>query len=273
MNRNIRLLLLLVLALAALAGCSSQPAADAKKAAPLDKIQGKAQVLVEQNGATDAALNAGGSSSIYLWVGERRYRLFLKTPAEIEHGKQYVAEGIDAQKAIEGIGDPDQGKNGYPLESSCKRIVTRAWPNLSFDDTDATVSLVRARIKRYPARELFLVTRVRPATAEEASAAQTQKDTEADDAKIPEVSVPGDKQRALLVEGSTTQTAPLWEPAGGTVKCKVLIGPAGKISELETGAQLCEQVQWSQFKYQPTVRGGHPVKVDTEVEVRFEARK
>jgi hypothetical protein len=76
-----------------------------------------------------------------------------------------------------------------------------------------------------------------------------------------------------LIEGPPVQTAPLWEPAGGTVRCKVVIGPDGKISELESTAQLCESVQWSQFRYKPTVQGGHPVKVKTEVEVRFEPRK
>jgi hypothetical protein len=57
------------------------------------------------------------------------------------------------------------------------------------------------------------------------------------------------------------------------VGCKVVIDPQGKISELESTAQLCETVPWSQFRYQPPVQGGHPVKVRTEVEVRFEPRK
>jgi hypothetical protein len=35
----------------------------------------------------------------------------------------------------------------------------------------------------------------------------------------------------------------------------------------------CETVPWPQFRYQPPVKGGHPVKVKTEVEVRFEPRK
>ncbi|MGD0776298.1 MAG: hypothetical protein ABSC05_26060, partial [Candidatus Solibacter sp.] len=73
--------------------------------------------------------------------------------------------------------------------------------------------------------------------------------------------------------GPTVQPAPLWEPAGRTVRCKVVIGAEGKISELETGVQLCESVPWSQFSYRPTVQGGHPVRVETEVEVRFEPRK
>jgi hypothetical protein len=32
-------------------------------------------------------------------------------------------------------------------------------------------------------------------------------------------------------------------------------------------------VPWSQFRYQPPVQNGHPVKVSTEVEVRFDPRK
>jgi len=63
------------------------------------------------------------------------------------------------------------------------------------------------------------------------------------------------------------------EPAGGTAKCKVVIDTEGKVSELETGQQLCEAVPWDQFRYQPTVRSGHPVKVETEVEVRYEPKK
>jgi len=272
MNRNARvfgfLALTLVLLLVALAGCSSSQSSKeaAKSAIPLDKIQGKAQVLVESTGATDAALNAGGSS-VYIWEGLQRYRLYLKKPVEIVHGKQYMAEGVWAQKAIDEIGDPDQGKNGYPLEASCERVVRRAWTNLSFDEVDPTVSLVRARVKRYPARPLFLVTRIQPVEG----AADAKK--EADDKDVKEVAVPADKQKALLVEGPTTQTAPLWEPGGGTVTCKVIIGTDGKIAELESGSQLCEAVPWAQFRYQPPVQGGKPVKVSTEVEVRFDPRK
>jgi len=69
------------------------------------------------------------------------------------------------------------------------------------------------------------------------------------------------------------QTAPLWAPDGGTVRCKLTINPDGKVGELETGIQLCEAAPWSEFKYQPPVQAGHPVKVHTEVEVRFEPRK
>jgi len=276
MNRNARIFCFFVLTLAALGGCSSEPPTkESKKAgtAP-DRIQGKAQVLVESAGASDAALNAGGPS-VYLWEGAHRYRLFLRTPVEVVHGSEYTAEGVDAQKAIDGIGDPDQGKNGYPLQSSCERVVRMAWTNLPLDEIDANASVLRARVQRYPARSVFLVTRIRPVTSAESSSASAEpkKDAAVEEKNIPEISVAGDKQRAFLIEGPTVQPAPLWEPAGGTVRCKVIIDPEGKISDLETGAQLCETVPWSQFRYQPPVQGGHPVKVSTEVEVRFEPRK
>src|ERR1035438_7349602 len=190
MNRNARIFCFLVLTLAALGGCSSEPPAkDSKKAGTaLDRIQGKAQVLVESSGTTDAALNAGGPS-VYLWEGMHRYRLFLRTPVEVVHGSEYIAEGVLAQKAIDEIGDPDQGKNGYPLESSCRHVVTRAWPNLSFDTIDAYVSLVRARVKRYPARPLFLVTRIQPVTSGESSAvsAEAKKNAGVEEKSIPEI--------------------------------------------------------------------------------------
>ena len=274
MNRNAGIFCSLVIALAALSGCSSKPAADdAKKSTvKLDTIVGKAQKLIEANGATDAALNAGGDS-IYLWVGERRYRLFLRSPVEIIHGERYVVEGIDAQKAIDEIGDPDQGKNGYPLESSCRKVVTMAWSNLSFDAIDANVALVKARANRYPARPLFLVTKIRPATATDTASAQADKDAAPDDENVAQVTVPAEKQRAVLVEGQAVQPAPLWRPEGGTAKCSVIINTKGRISDLQTGAQLCEVVPWSKFRYQPTVKGGHPVKVSTDVEVKFEPRK
>ena len=249
MNRNARIFCFLILTLAALIGCSSKPSAqDSKKAeTALDKIQGKAQVLTESGGASDAALNAGGPS-VYLWVGARRYRLFLRTPVELVHGDQYVAEGVYAQKAIDEIGDPDQGKNGYPLESSCDRVVKTTWPGLAFDVTDGY-------------------------TTSGAASAEPKKEAAAEEKTIKEVSVAADKQKALLMEGSPVQTAPLWEPEGGTVSCKVVIDPEGKISDLESTTQLCESVTWSQFRYQPPVQGGHPVKVKTEVEMRFEPRK
>jgi hypothetical protein len=276
MNRNARIFCFLILTLAALIGCSSKPSAqDSKKAeTALDKIQGKAQVLTESGGASDAALNAGGPS-VYLWVGARRYRLFLRTPVEVVHGDQYVAEGIYAQKAIDEIGDPDQGKNGYPLQTSCERVVTTAWKGLPFDAIDSQAAVLRAIVKRYPARAVFLVAQIRPVTATEsgAASAEPKKDAAAEEKNIKEVSVAADKQKALLMEGSPVQTAPLWEPEGGTVSCKVVIDPEGKISDLESTTQLCESVTWSQFRYQPPVQGGHPVKVKTEVEVRFEPRK
>jgi hypothetical protein len=275
MNRSARIFSFLVLTLAALGGCSSQPSAQVSKKAETapDRIQGKAQVLPESGGASDAALNAGGPS-VYLWEGAKRYRLFLRTATEVVHGDEYIAEGVYAQKAIDDIGDPDQGKNGYPLQTSCERVVTTAWSGLPFDAIDSQAAVLRAIVKRYPARAVFLVARIRPVTSKEGSTASAEpKKDAADEKNIPEVSVAGDKQRAYLIAGSPVQTAPLWEPTGGTVSCKVVIDKEGKISELESAAQLCETVPWSQFRYQPPVQGGHPVQVKTEVEVRFEPRK
>ena len=274
MNRNAPIFCFLILTLAALGGCSSEPPAkDSKKAGTaLDKIQGKAQVGVEPGASGDAAINAGGPS-VYIKEGDHRYRLFLRTAVEVVDGKEYVAEGVYAQKAIDDIGDPDQGKNGYPLPASCERAVKMAWSDLSFDAFDADTSLLCAKVKRYPARPVFLVTRIRLATSADSSTGAPKKDADAEEKDVHEVTVAADKQRAFLIEGPTVQTAPLWEPAGGTVHCKVLINPEGKISELETGVQLCEAVPWSQFRYQPPVQGGHPVKVETEVEVRFDPRK
>ena len=275
MNRNARIFCFLVLALAALGGCSSGPAANEPKKAGTapDRIQGKVQ-LQDSGGATDAAMNAGGPS-VYLKEGDRRYRLFLRTAVEVADGKEYVAEGVFAQKAIDEIGDPDQGKNGYPLQSSCERVIKTAWSGLAFDEFDADTSLLSAKLKRYPARPIFLVTRIRPATSADSNAASAEpkKDAAVENEDVREVPVAADKQRAFLIASPAVQTAPLWEPAGGTVRCKVVISPDGKISELETGVQLCETVPWSQFRYQPPVQGGHPVKVSTEVEVRFEPRK
>jgi hypothetical protein len=274
MKRNACIFSFLVLSLAALGGCSSGPTAkESKKAVTvLDKIQGKAQVLMESGGATDAAMNPGGGSSVYLWEGTTRYRLFLKTAVEIVHGKEYVAEGIIAQKAIDEIGDPDDGKNGYPLQDSCERVVRKAWANISFDAIEPTASLLRSRVKRYPARPVFLVTRIQP-VEETAAAADSKKAAAAEEKDVREVAVAADKQKASLIEGPTVQTAPLWDRTGGTVHCKVIIDTKGKISEIETGEQLCEAVPWSQFRYQPPVQAGHPVRVSTEVEVRFEPRK
>jgi len=254
-----------------LAGCSSKPPVKPAAAAP-DKIQGKAQVVLTETNALDTSLNAGGPSVYLLVDGLNRYRLFFNKASQVDPGKEYIAEGVYAQKAIDAMGDPDQGKNGYPLESSCDTVVRTAWPGLSFDMTDSYSASLRAKVKRYPARPVFLVTRIEPVTGDAASAKQ-KKDDEAAEKEAPTVSVPADKQRALLVEGPTVLPAPLWEPTGGTVRCKVGIDEKGKIVELNSGAQLCETVPWSQFSYKPTVKGGHPARVDTEVEVRFDPRK
>jgi hypothetical protein len=272
MNRSGSSFCLFLAALAGLAGCSSgTPAKDARKAGPPDKIQGKAVITAEST-AIDTALNAGGPSA-YLVDGLRHYRLFFKTAVEVTAGKEYVAEGVYAQRVIDEIGDPDQGKNGYPLPASCERAVSMAWSGLPFDVFDGKASALRARVKRYPARPVFLVTRLEPAPAPDAGAS-AKKQEAGDQAKdVLEVSVPAEKQKAFLIEGPTVQTAPLWEPEGGTVLCKVVIGSEGKVTALGTGMQLCESIPWSQFRYQPPVQGGHPVQVNTEVEVRFEARK
>ena len=272
MNRNACSSFLLLAMLAALSGCSGGQTAKESPVAALEIIQGKAQVSVESTSATDAALNAGGPS-VYLWVGSRRYRLFLRTAVDVVDGKEYVAEGIDAQKAIDEIGDPDQGKNGYPLESSCEHIVRKAWRNLSFDAVEPTAGVVRARVKRYPARPLFLLASIRPATPADHAAVVAPQDTEVDDENVPEVSVAVEKQRASLIEGPTTLPAPLWEPNGGTASCKVLINSKGRVARLDTGAQLCESVEWTKFRFQPPVQGGHAVQVRTEVEVHFEPKK
>jgi hypothetical protein len=275
MNRNTFSFCFLLLMLTGLGGCSSAPPTkESKKSATSpDKIQGKSLVM-EDSGAADNALNAGGPS-VYLVEGLHRYRLFFNTAVQVVAGKEYIAEGVYAQKAIDEMGDPDQGKNGYPLPTSCDRVVKMAWSGLAFDIADGYASALGAKLKRFPARAVFLVTRLQPVTSKEngADAAEPKKEAEGDKKDIPEVSVAGDKQRAFLIEGPVVQTAPLWEPAGGTVRCKVIINPEGKISELETGIQLCEIVPWSRFSYQPPVQRGRPVKVKTEVEVRFEPRK
>jgi len=241
MTRNTYVLSFLVLTLAGLAGCSSAPPAK-QTAAPPDKIQGKAQILEAETSALDAALNAGGPS-VYLVDGLHRYRLFFNKPYEVIPGQEYIAEGVYAQKAIDAIGDPDQGKNGYPLQSSCDTVVKTAWPGLAFDVTDSHVKSLRAKVKRFPARAVFLVTRIQPAPADPAKKAAADAEKEA-----PNVSVPADKQRALLIEGPSALPAPLWDPTGGTARCKVLVDPEGKIVELNSGSQLCETVPWSQFR-------------------------
>ena len=275
MNRNARMFCFLVFTLAVWSGCSSKPSDEAKKAAvALDRIQGKAQVLIEGGGAMDAALNAGSTSSVYIWEGTRRYRLFFKRPYEVTHGDEYLVEGINAQRVIDEIGDPEQGKNGYPLLSSCERVVTMVW-SLAFDAIGLNAQVLRTRVNRYPARPVFLVTKLQAAKSTEGGtvSGSGKKDDTAKGKNVPEVSVAADKQRALLIEGPPVQTAPLWDPKGGTVNCRVIIGPDGKIDELDTGKQLCEIVPWSKYLYHPPVQGGHPVKVSTEVEVRFEPRK
>ncbi len=272
MDRNPRIFCFLVLTLVFLAACSNKPAADqSKKAVQLDKIQGKAQVLQDTSGTTDAALSAGGSAA-YLWVGTKRYRLFFRTPAELVHGDEYIVEGINAQKVIDDLGDPDKGANGYPLLESCQRVVKSAWTNLAFDAVDAQAQLLRNAVKRYPARPVFLVVRIRAATSAERTTS-TADMKKSEDKSIKQISVPAEKQQALLLEGAASRTAPLWQPAGGTAKCKVVVDTEGKISELNTGAQLCESVDWSTFRYKPMIQAGKPVKVDTEVEVKFEPLK
>jgi len=269
MSRNTYTFCFAAVTLAGLAGCSSEPAA--KQAAAPDKIHGKALIALNETTALDAALNAGGPS-VYLVDGLNRYRLFFNQPFEVKPAQEYAAEGVYAQKAIDAIGDPDQGKNGYPLESSCSHVVRMAWPGLAFDMTDSYSNSLRSKIKRFPARAVFLVTRIQPVTG----ATDAEKDKKGDGAvedEKPPVPVPADQQSALLVEGPTVLPAPLWEPTGGTAHCKVVIDAEGKIAKLNSGAQLCETVPWVQFRYKPTVKGGHPVRVSTEVEVRFDPRK
>jgi hypothetical protein len=259
---------LLVLALAGLGGCSSEPPAKQAET-PRDKIQGRAIVLPNETTPLDTSMNAGGPS-LYLVDGLNRYRLFFNKQFDVQPEQEYVAEGVLAQKAIDAIGDPDQGKNGYPLQSSCDHVVRMAWPGLALDVTDSYASSLRAKVKRYPARPVFLVTQIQLASAD---SGKQKKEADAGEKEAPKVSVPADKQRALLVDGPTALTAPLWEPEGGSVRCKVVIDEEGKIAELDSGSQLCEAVPWSQFRYKPTLKGGHPVRVNTEVEVRFDPRK
>jgi hypothetical protein len=265
MTRNTHVSCCTVLVLSGLAGCSSPPAPKPVAAAS-DKIQGKAQVVESETSQLDASMNGGGPS-VYLLVGLNRYRLFFNKAVPVEPGKEYVAEGVYAQKAIDAMGDPDQGKNGYPLEASCVSAVRMAWPALAFDVVDSYSASLRNKVKRFPARPVFLVTQLTAASG------KTAKDAGSDEKEAAPVTVPAAKQSALLVAGPKVLTAPLWEPTGGTVQCKVIIDGEGKIAELDSGSQLCETVPWDQFRYQPTVKSGHPVSVDTEVEVRFDPRK
>jgi hypothetical protein len=268
MKRYAYLFCLLGLTLALLGGCSSQPAADqAKKAAPLDKIQGRLQLLPSEN-STDAALNAGGTSA-FIWVGPRRFRLFLTTRPELVHGDQYAVEGIWAQKLIDSIGDPANGANGYPLDDSCRKVVTTMWKNLAFDAIDTQSGLVCSVIKRRPGRPLFLVAKIEPVTLDDAA----KKKAAADKEKHPEIDVPADKLKAQLIESAPVETAPLFQPAGGKETCKVYINDQGKVSELLSGRPLCEAVDWSKYSWKPTLQGGKPVWVNSEVEVTFSPRK
>jgi hypothetical protein len=270
MTRDTYVFGFLIITFVGLAGCSSKPTTK-PAAAATDKIQGKAQVMLDETGVADAALNAGGPSVYLIVDGLNRYRLYFNKAFQVEPGQEYMAEGVYAQKAIDAIGDPDQGKNGYPLGSSCDRVVNMAWPGLAMDVTDSYSSSLRVKVQRFPARPVFLVTKIEPVAS--GGDAAKKKDGGAVEKEAPKVSVPADKQRALLVEGPTVQTAPLWEPAGGTAHCKVVVDEEGKVTELDTGSQLCETVPWVQFRYQPTVKSGHPVRVNTEVEVRFDPRK
>ena len=140
------------------------------------------------------------------------------------------------------------------------------------DVTDSYANSLRAKVKRFPARPVFLMTKLEPVSG----AAESGKDRRMPGLRRRELRrspFPADKQRALLIEGPTVLAAPLWEPSGGTAHCKVVIDEEGKIAELNSGAQLCETVPWSQFRYKPTLKGGQPVRVNTEVEVRFDPRK
>jgi len=267
MTRNAYVFCFILLILAVLTGCSNGPASTSKgpaKAAP-DRIQGKSQVVLTETTATDTALNADGPS-VYLIDGLRRYRLFFNKATPVEAGKEYIAEGVYAQKAIDAIGDPDQGKNGYPLQSSCDQVIRTTWPGMAFDVTDADTTALCAKVKRFPARAVFLVTKLSEVASEEKKAGASGKEP-------PEVSVPADKQSAMLISGPTSLPAPLWARDGGTVSCKVEIDEKGKIAEMDTGMQLCESVDWSQFSYKPTLKGGKPAEVKTEVAVKFEPRK
>lgn len=267
MNRKPCVPWLVVLAVAGLSGCGGdKKAATGKSAAPvLHQIKGKLEANPATTGA-DNALNAGGDS-LFLRDGVKRYRLFLKTPVDAAPGGMYTAEGIDAQKAIEEIGDPDQGKKGYPLASSCQRVIRMAWGSQSIDLADGQASVLRAQVNRYPARTIFLVTKLSPVTDDE------KKPAAEDEKELPSISVPAAKQSALKTAGPASLPAPFWAPEGGVAKCKVIIGEKGTVTELETGVQLCEAVPWAEFRYPPPLQAGKPVRVKTEVEVKFEPRK
>lgn len=265
MRLTAMLAVVVVLVAAGLSGCSSdKDSKDAKKPAiTLHRLKGTLLAVPAATG-TDAALNAGGES-LYIRNGVRRYRLFLKAPVEYTPNSEYEAEGILAQKAIDEIGDPDKGKRGYPLAASCLRVIRMAWGSQAMDVADSHASVLRAQVSRYPARSIFLVTKLTPVTGEEKKAD--------DEKELPAVTAPAEKQSAVKLAGPATLPAPLWAADGGVAKCKVIIDEKGKIGELETGAQLCEAVPWDEFRYPPPTQGGRPVRVKTEVEVKFEAQK
>lgn len=266
MNSRSLLPLLVAVAVAGLSGCGGdKKVAGGKQAAPAPhQIKGKLETSPAVNGA-DSALNAGGDS-LFIRNGVKRYRLFVKAPMDVAPGQVYTVEGVEAQKAIEEIGDPDKGKKGYPLASSCQKVIRMAWGSQSIDLADGQASVLRAQVNRYPARTIFLVTKITPVTEEGKKAEEEEKD-------LPAISVAAEKQAALKTAGPATLPAPFWAPEGGLAKCKVIIDEKGAISELETGAQLCEAVPWGEFKYPAPVQGGKPVRVKTEVSVQFEARK
>src|ERR1700678_4533750 len=166
MTRDTYVFCFLVLPLAGLAGCSTKPPAKQAAAAP-DKIQGKAQVVLSETTQLDASINGGGPS-VYLVDGLNRYRLFFDKASQVEPGKEYVAEGVYAQKAIDAIGDPDQGNTGYPLGPSCDSVVRTAWPALAFDVVDSYSNSLCIKVKRFPARPVFLVTRIQLVTGAKA---------------------------------------------------------------------------------------------------------
>src|SRR6202161_3782587 len=176
MTRNATVFCFLVIALTGLPGCSSKPAAQ-PAAAPPDKIQGKAQVVSNETTQLDASLNGGGPS-VYLIDGMNRYRLFFDKASPVDAGKEYIAEGVYAQKAIDAIGDPNQGKNGYPLGSSCDKAVRMAWPALAFYVADSYPTSLSSKVKQFPARPVFLVAAIQPDSAKQKTdAGSDEKET------------------------------------------------------------------------------------------------
>jgi hypothetical protein len=164
------------------------------------------------------------------------------------HGSEYVVEGVNAPKVIDDIGHADMGRNGFPLLAA---TVSSGWRRADCPLMKSTrASVLRAAVKRYPARPVFLVVRMRPATQEESAAsADRAAGAKGNHENAAEVSVEAQKQSASLIAGPTVLTAPLCEPGGGTVRCQVMIDTEGKTAELRTGMQLTEVVPWSEFRY------------------------